>query len=100
MRGEPVDWGKLAPLVLPPMQVAALEAMRWIDEPFSAADLHGMYDDDESPGTPALAYHLRTLAFELPALRLYEEEAVRGSVRKLYFFRDRTPASRRRKRAA
>jgi hypothetical protein len=80
------------------MQVAALEAMRWIDEPFSAADLHQMCHD--SPGTPAFAYHLRILAFKLPALRLYEEEAVRGSVRKLYYFRNRTPASRRRKRAA
>lgn len=93
MRDEPVDWAGLAPLVLPPMQVAALEAMRWIDEPFSAADLHQMCVD--SPGTPAFAYHLRTLAFKLPTLRLYEEEAIRGSMRKLYFFRNRTPASRR-----
>lgn len=98
MRGEPVDWGRLAPLVLPPMQVAALEAMRWIDEPFAAADLHQMCDD--SPGTPAFAYHLRILAFKLPALRLYEEETIRGTRRKLYFFRNRAPASRRRKRAA
>lgn len=93
MRDEPVDWAGLVPLVLPAMQVAALEAMRWIDEPFSAADLHQMCED--SPGTPATAYHLRTLAFKLPVLRLYEEEAVRGAVRKLYFFRNRTPASRR-----
>jgi hypothetical protein len=85
MRGEPVDWGRLAPLVLSPVQVAALEAMRWIDEPFSAVDLHQMHDEDESPGTPALAYHLRTLAFRLAALRLYEEEAVRGAVRKALF---------------
>lgn len=98
MRDEPVDWGKLAPLVLHSMQVAILEAMRWIDEPFSAVDLNRMHNNP--PGVPAIAYHLRTLAFDLPVLRLYREEAIRRSVRKLYFFRKRTPSSRRRKQAA
>jgi hypothetical protein len=88
----------LAPLLLHPMQVAAIEAMRWIDEPFSSVDLDRMHDDP--PGVSAIAYHLRSLAFDLPVLRIYEEETIRGSTRKIYFFRKRTPASRRRKRAA
>ncbi|HSS50795.1 MAG TPA: hypothetical protein VLX28_17790 [Thermoanaerobaculia bacterium] len=83
---------------LHPIKVAALEAMWWIDEPFSALDLNKMHDDP--PGIHATAYHLRVLAFDLPVLRLYKEEAIRGAKRKLYFFRKRTPASRRRVRAA
>jgi hypothetical protein len=98
MRDEPLDWGTLVPRSVHPIRVAAIEAMRWIDEPFSAADLDKMFDDP--PGVPAIAYHLRVLAFELPVLRLYSEETIRGANRKLYFFRKRTPASRKRKRAA
>lgn len=98
MRDEPLDWGTLVPRTVHPIRVAALEAMRWIDEPFSAVDLDRMHEDP--PGVPAIAYHLRALAFDLPVLRLYSEETIRGAHRKLYFFRKRTPASKRRKRAA
>jgi hypothetical protein len=98
MRDEPLDWGTLVPRTVHPIKVAALEAMQWIDEPFSAVDLDRMHDD--SPGLPTVAYHLRALAFDLSVLRLYSEETIRGAHRKLYFFRKRTPASRRRKRAA
>jgi hypothetical protein len=98
MRDEPLDWDVLVPLAINEIRVAALEAMRWIDEPFSAVDLSRMYGDDR-PTVQAIAYHLRGLAFDLPVLRLYEEEAIRGASRKLYYFRKRTPASKRRKRA-
>jgi len=98
MRDEALDWDALVPSAIHPVRVAALEAMRWIDEPFSAVDLDRMHGDP--PGVPLIAYHLRALAFDLPVLRLYGEEAIRGAQRKLYFFRDQTPASRRRKRAA
>lgn len=98
MRDESLDWGVLISCTFHPVKVAALEAMRWIDEPFSAVDLDRMHDDP--PGIHTTAYHLRALAFDLPVLRLYKEEPIRGAKRKLYFFRKRTPASRRRKRAA
>lgn len=98
MRDEPLDWGTLVPRSVHPIRVAALEAMQWIDEPFSAVDLDRMHDDDP-PGVPAIAYHLRVLAFDLLVLRLYSEETIRGAHRKLYFFRKRPPASRRRKLA-
>jgi hypothetical protein len=98
MRDEPIDWDALVPRAVHPIRVAALEAMRWIEEPFSAADLDRMHDDP--PGVPIIAYHLRILAFDLPVLRLYRKEVVRGAHRKLYFFRNRAPASRKRKRAA
>lgn len=99
MRDEPLDWDALVPRAINPIRVVILEAMRWIDEPFSAVDLNKMYGDDP-PGIAAIAYHMRTLAFDLPVLRLYEEETIRGATRKLYYFRKRTPASRRRRRAA
>ncbi len=65
MRDEPLDWNALVFRSVHPIRVAALEAMQWIDEPFSAADLSKMYDDP--PGIPAVAYHLRVLALNLPA---------------------------------
>jgi hypothetical protein len=99
MRDEPLDWDILISYTVDPIRVAALEAMRWIDEPFSAVDLNRMYGGDR-PSTSAIAYHLRGLAFDLPVLRLYKEEEIRGTTRKLYYFRKRTPASRRRKRGA
>ncbi len=98
MKDEPLDWGVLVPLAINPIRVAIPEAMRWIDEPFSAVDLDRMHEDP--PGIEAIAYHMRILAFDLPLLRLYKEETIRGATRKLYFFRKRTPASKVRKRAA
>lgn len=98
MREEPLDWESLVSHTIHPIRVAAVEAMRWIDEPFSSVDLDRMHDDP--PGVENISYHMRVLAFDLPVLSLYDEEEIRGSVRKLYYFRNRTPASRRRKRAA
>jgi len=93
-----MDWGRLVAETLHPTKVAIIEALLWIDEPFSAKDLEQM-----SNGTldiPAAAYHLRYLASELNLLRVYKEEEIRGTTRKLYFFPGRTPASKRRKPAA
>jgi hypothetical protein len=98
MRDAPLDWGALIPRAVHPIRVAALEAMCWIDEPFSAVDLDRMHDDQ--PGVETVAYHMRVMAFDQPVLRLYGEETIRGATRKLYHFRKRTPVSRRRKRAA
>lgn len=72
--------------------------MRWIDEPFSPVDLDRMHTDP--PGVEVVAYHMRVMAFDLPVLRLYDEETIRGAKRKLYYFRKRVPVSRRRKQAA
>lgn len=98
MRDEPIDWEVLIPLLLHPIKVAIVEAMLWIDEPCSAIDINLMHAG--VPGTSKVAYHLKKLAFGLPVLCLYDEESIRGTHRRLYFFRGRTPASKRRKRAA
>jgi hypothetical protein len=98
VRDDPKDWDAIIARGVHPIRVAAIEAMRWIDEPFSPVDLDRMYADP--PGVETTAYHMRALASNLKLLRLYEEETIRGAKRKIYYFRNRTPASRRRKRAA
>ena len=98
MKDKQWDWEALVLSSFHPITVAALEAMLWIDEPFSAADLSRMHVG--SPGVPVISYHLKALESDLSVLRLYREEAIKGVCRKLYFFRGRTPASRRRERAA
>jgi len=96
--GEPLDWAALAPLIVHETKLIILEAMLWIDEPISAVDVEAMVDG--RIGMSSLSYHLRGLAYELPILDLYDEERIRGAWRKLYYFRDRTPASRRKKQGA
>jgi hypothetical protein len=96
MKARPFEWNALGPRIHL-IKVAALEAMHWIDEPFSAVDLDRMHED--TPGLESISYHLRVLALRpRPVLRLYSEETIRGAKRKLYFFPRRTPASRRRKK--
>ena len=98
---EPLDWDALVPLVVHRTKLLILEAMLWIDEPLSATDVLQMYDGEKKrQHVSSISYHLRSLALALPVLELYDEEPVRGAWRKLYYFRDRTPASRRRKREA
>lgn len=98
MTNELWDWNALASRKVHPVRVATLEAMQWIDEPFSAVDLDRMHED--SPGIETIAYHMRVMASDPPILRLCREETIRGATRKLYFFHNRIPASKRRKRAA
>lgn len=95
-RDELLDWVDLVPLIVHETKLIILEAMLWIDEPMSAVDIDVMVG--EKIGTSSLSYHLRSLAYDLPVLDLYEEERVRGAWRKLYYFRDRTPVSKRTKR--
>ena len=94
--GASLDWGDLTPLIVHKTKLVILEAMLWIDEPLSAVDIEIMCDGELD--ISVLSYHFRSLAFDLPVLCLYDEEPVRGAWKKLYYFRDRTPASRRRKR--
>lgn len=91
---RPLDWGDLVPLIVHKTKLIILEAMIWVDEPLSAVDIREMCGGELS--TSALSYHLRSLASDHPILRLYAEEPVRGAWKKLYYFRNRTPASRRR----
>lgn len=89
-----MDWSDLVPLVLHKTKLVILEAMLWIDEPLSAVDIQRMCDGKLS--TSAISYHLKNLSADHPVLRLYDEEPIRGARKKRYYFRNRTPAPRRR----
>lgn len=91
-----MDWEKLVPLIVHSTKLVILEAMLWIDEPLSAVDVREMCDGEL--GTSALSYHLKSLALDHPVLRLYDEEAIRGTWKKNYYFRNRTPGLRRKRR--
>lgn len=96
-RDEPLDWGDLVPLIVHPTKVIVLEALLWIDEPISAVDIQQMCDGDNGElSAGIISYHLKSLAVDHPVLRLYKEVPVRGARKRLYYFRNRTPASRRR----
>lgn len=90
-----MDWCDLVPFIVHPTKVAIIEAMLWIDEPCSAVDIQQMHGQQIS--TSVVSYHLRSLAVDHPILSLYREEPVRGAWKKLYYFRNRTPASKRRR---
>ena len=91
--GEPLDWAHPVPLILLKTKLIIPEALLSIDAPLTAGPNNRM--GGHKIGTSSLSYHLRSLAYELPVLDLYDEERVRGAWRKLYYFRDRTPASKR-----
>lgn len=94
--GESLDWVDLVPLIVHKTKLLILEAMLWIDEPLSAVDVEAICDGEI--GTSSLSYHLKSLDRHLSVLCLYDEEQIRGARKKNYYFRNRTPASRRRKR--
>src|SRR6185295_9679697 len=91
--GQTLDWGGLAPLVIHQTKLLILEAMLWVDEPLSAVDIVAMCNG--TIGTSSISYHLKSLDGDLSVVRLYDEKQIRGAWKKNYYFRDRTPASRR-----
>jgi len=97
----PLDWVALVPLLVHETKIEILEAMLWIDEPLSAVDVLHMYEKKpKHRHVSTISYHLKSLDTDLSILRLYDEVQIRGAKKKNYYFRNRTPASRRRKRKA
>ena len=90
-----LDWDALVPLMVHRTKLLILEAMLWIDEPLSAVDIDEMCDG--KIGVSSLSYHLKSLK-DMSVLALYDEEQIRGAWKKNYYFRNRTPASRRPKK--
>lgn len=78
---EEFPWGSLVSRVLHPVQVAVIEAMRWVDLPLSPSEIRLMLGGDYS--TSHVAYHARALA-GAGIIKLIDTEAVRGSTRHLY----------------
>jgi DNA-binding transcriptional ArsR family regulator len=78
------DWDALVPLVVHPMRVQIIEALGWIGEPLSAANLTRIFDDADL-SLSGVSYHVTTLA-KAGVLVKVGQRPVRGSVEKFYFF--------------
>jgi hypothetical protein len=94
---ESKDLSELVSRDAHPVLVSIIEAMRWVDEPFSPGDVARMHA--EPPTLGAVVYHMQTLVSKLPVLRLYAEDIIRGAIMRSYYFQGRTPASMRDGRA-
>lgn len=76
------DWHFLIPLFVHEVKVAIIEAMDWIGQPLSAAELKLILRGSNwSLGT--IAYHVSTLA-ESGVIQVTDERAVRGA-RETYY---------------
>jgi len=78
---ECFPWGSLVSRFLHPIQVAAIEAMAWIELPISPSDVSSMLDGEYSASH--VAYHVKAL-FDRGFLELVDIEPVRGATRHLY----------------
>lgn len=87
---DPFDWHSLIPVVVHELKVAIIEAMQWIGEPLSAAELKLILGENWSLGT--VAYHVSTLA-EYGAIQVTDERAVRGARETYYFFKAGRPTA-------
>ena len=56
----PFSWDELVPLLVHPLRVSIIEALRHVGEPLSTADLQRIIEDDCS--LSVISYHLVTLA--------------------------------------
>jgi DNA-binding transcriptional ArsR family regulator len=56
----PFSWDELVPLLVHPLRVAIIEALRHIGEPLTTADLQAVIEEDCS--LSVIAYHLMALA--------------------------------------
>src|SRR6187200_132723 len=74
-----------------PMRVAMVEAMHWIDEPFSAGDFALMCA--EPPSLGVAVYHMQVLVSAFSVMRIYAEEILKGAITRFYYFDGRIPAS-------
>jgi DNA-binding transcriptional ArsR family regulator len=81
----PFSWDELVPLLVHPLRVAIIEALRHIGEPLSTADLKEIFDGRYA--LSLISYHLVTLA-KVEAIVVVSQGQVRGSTERLYFLPD------------
>ena len=77
------DWGALVPLVVHPIKVGVIEAIRYLDRPLSPVELTPMFNGEFS--LSLVAYHVTRLA-EIGAIAAVDRRAVRGVTQTFYFF--------------
>ncbi len=78
----PFAWEELVPLLVHPVKVACIEAIRWIGRPVSATELREVFGGEYE--LSLVSYHLVTLA-KLKILRKAKQRHVRGAIEKFYF---------------
>jgi DNA-binding transcriptional ArsR family regulator len=55
----PFSWEELVPLLIHPLRVATIEALRHVGQPLSTTDLREVFDEDHP--LSVISYHLATL---------------------------------------
>lgn len=81
--GEPLpfSWEELVPLLIHPLRVATIEALRHVGEPLSTTDLRELFDDECS--LSVISYHLVTLA-KVGAIVVVRQRQVGATTERLY----------------
>lgn len=77
-------WGLIAGIVLHDVQVAIIEAMRWLNQPLSAVLVMKMFDEENYMPVGHISYHFKRLA-ELSILEYVKGVPRRGARERMYF---------------
>ena len=77
----PFSWDELVPLLVHPLRVAIIEALRHIGEPLSTADFQEMIEDDCS--LSVISYHLVTLT-RVGAVVVVEQRPAGATAERFY----------------
>jgi DNA-binding transcriptional ArsR family regulator len=80
-----VDWEALVALLLHPLKVSILEALAYVGQPLSAADLQALVGDDEAAEPAVVEDHLHQLV-EAEALVSSRERQGAGASETFYSF--------------
>jgi uncharacterized membrane protein YuzA (DUF378 family) len=82
--GPTFDWAALVPRLVHPLKVEIIEALLWIDQPLSSADLMKVFGTKHA-SLSLVAYHVKGLA-KVGAIKVIRKRQVRGAQEKFYFF--------------
>ncbi len=77
----PYSWEELVPLLIHPLRVATIEALRHVGEPLSTTDFREVLDDQYS--LSVISYHLLTLA-KVGAVVVARQRQVGASTERFY----------------
>ena len=79
----PFSWEELVPLLIHPLRVTIIEALRYVGEPLSTTDLRETLD--ERYALSLISYHLLTLA-QVGAVVVVRQNKSGGTTENFYFF--------------
>jgi DNA-binding transcriptional ArsR family regulator len=90
---QPFDWSALVALLVHPLKVSIIEALRWLGEPLSANTLMRMFNagnEGKEYSLGVVSYHLTELS-KIGVVEKKYGKKVRGAVEKFYFFPSARP---------